>query len=136
MDERQSTPSWHDSVRAAAFEFFEPVAAGQTSRWAGGFGSGPDGTTSLEVFAQIDGSEVSVDTSLLPRTRHASMRRIVAIDLLWHFVIADEAELELPMAITIVGDDRVIDVDGSPVKFEGVRVDGDSGWIGVADHAG
>jgi hypothetical protein len=61
---------------------------------------------------------------------------MVAVDLLWHFVIADEAELELPMSITIVGDDRMIDVDGSPVTFEGVRVDGDSRWIGVADHAG
>ena len=49
---------------------------------------------------------------------------MIATDLLWHFVIADETELELPMSIVIVGDDRVIDVDGSAVTFDGLRVDG------------
>ena len=63
-------------------------------------------------------------------------RRMIATDLLWHFVIADETELELPMSIVIVGDDRAVDVDGSAVTFHGLRVDGDSRWIGVADHAG
>jgi hypothetical protein len=136
MDEGQSH-SWHGLARAATFDFFEPVAAGQTGRWAGGSGRGPDGTTAIEVVALIAGGEVSVETSSWPGARPASLRRrMIATDLLWHFVLADETELDLPLSIVIVGDDRVFNVDGSAVAFHGVRVEGDSRWIGVADHEG
>ena len=134
MSDRRS-PSWYEAALTAQFVFFEAVAPARTRRWAGGFGSGPDGTTSLEVIAEIRGSEVSVETSSLPRAVAASLRRrMIATDLLWHFVIDDNSELELPLSLTIVGYDRVVDVDGSPVAFTGRRVDGVPRWIGVAEH--
>lgn len=124
---------WHDGARAATFDFFEPVSDVQLTRWAGSFGRSDSETTSLGIMAAISGIEVSVESSPTRRGRPLGSRRSMVSDLLWHLAIED-SELELPLSFTVVADVRSIDVEGKPVAFEGVRVEGAARWIGTGEH--
>jgi hypothetical protein len=144
MDERSAAggsapldrPRWHDAADRAGFTFFEPVSPGRTSVWAGGFGcEGRDATSHLGVVASIDGVEVQVDTTRPgPRvTRDARVRAMVH-DLVFHHVWDSWSDLELPLTIEVVADDRMIAVAGLGVLFSGVRVPGSGRWTGEVEH--
>ena len=91
----------------------------------------------LGVHARIDGAEVAVSTSFpLERSSPESRTRLLLIDLLFQFVLNDDTDLELPVSILVVRDDRPIPVAGQDVRFSGVRVQGDARWAGEAEHDG
>src|SRR5688500_18955705 len=118
---------WHDLAGRAGFTFFEPVSSRRTHLWAGGFGGGESGPVMLGVHARIAGAEVAVATSLAVEGASSESRtQLLLIDLLFQFVMADDTDLELPVSITAVSDDRTISVAGRDVRFRGVRVQGGS----------
>lgn len=134
------TPRWHDAADRAEFTFYEPVAPGRRHRWAGGFGCGRDTETptALEVLADVDGVKVSVDTRLQDRRLPHQPRDVglgpMALDLLTSLLL-DGTDLQLPMSINLVADDRTIVVDGQETPFAGVRIEGSPRWLGETDLA-
>lgn len=124
--------SWHAAADRAAFVPFEAVGGETAQRWAGGFGGEPDETTHLGVASRIDGTDVMVDTS--SRRSPTSAGHFVHELLSRHTLGRDD--VELPLTLTVVGDDRDVRVDGEPVPFEGIRLEGEERWFGRADVDG
>jgi hypothetical protein len=58
----------------------------------------------------------------------------MVIDLLFHVALDENSDLELPMSIAVVADDRTISVAGQDLQFSGVRVEGRRRWAGEAEH--
>ena len=127
---------WHDAADRAEFTFFEPVSPGRTAVWAGGFGfDGRDTTSHVGIVASIDDVEVRVDTSRSgPRSPRDARVRMMVHDLLFHRLWEGCSELELPLSIEVVADDRVIAVAGHDLLFAGARVAGSGRWAGEAEH--
>jgi hypothetical protein len=128
---------WHRAAESASFTFFEPVAPGRTRLWAGGFGWNRDEAASLELLALIDGTEVSVETRTPnPRTTRDLSTRLMVGEQLWHAILGEDSQVNLPMSIDVVADDRTIPVAGHDIQFSGVRVAGSRRWSGTVEHAG
>ena len=114
--------------------FFEPVGPGRTAVWAGGFGWDRDEPSHLAVLASVDGVEVEVDTTLSsPRTNRYSRNRLM-LDLLFNYILGECAEVELPMSIEVVADDRMISVAGHDQLFSGMRTAPSGRWAGEVEH--
>jgi hypothetical protein len=124
---------WNEAAASADFPFYEPVHPSIRGLSAGGFGY--DGRTpqSLSIEAEIDGTSVSVDTQALGgRSSHSSQPARVA-DLIWHHLVSNPNDVELPLVLIVEPDVRLVRVDGSQKTFAGARVQGSSRWIGTAD---
>ena len=116
--------------------FFEPVGPGRTSVWAGGFGWDRDEPSHLAVLASVDGVEVEVDTTLSsPRSNRDSRNRLM-LDLLFDYILGECTDLELPMSIEVVADDRMLSVAGQDLRFSGMRIATAGRWAGEVEHDG
>jgi hypothetical protein len=51
-------------------------------------------------------------------------------------VLAAALDLAVPYTVSVVEDERDIDIDGRPVRFSGARAVGKPGWVGWAELAG
>lgn len=58
----------------------------------------------------------------------------MVLDLLFHYILGEGSELELPMSIEVVADDRMISVAGQDLLFSGVRIEGFGRWAGEVEH--
>lgn len=126
---------WHAAAERASFTPFEAHGGSTTRRWAGGYGGSPFGTTHLEVMSQIDGVELSVTTADPARLGGRPTRQLLVHDLLGRFTLEQE-DLVLPLTLIVVHDDREFAIDGDPVMFDGVRLEGEARWLGHADLNG
>jgi hypothetical protein len=118
---------WHLAAQRAPFALYEPENG--SDRWAGGFAV--DGTY-IEVIALVDGDEVSVATSRPARAMPEDLRhRDARAQLLWQYVMEDVAEVALPYSVTIEADDRSVAVDSEMHTVHGMRIAGDSRWVGI-----
>lgn len=124
-----SEDSWNAAADRATFLCYEPEDADQ--RWAGGFSS--DGTN-IEIMATVHGVEVAVSTSR-PGSRFAEdlQRRRSCRELVWHRLMegSDGESLSLPYVITVEPDDRTVRIGTEVQTVIGMRVAGDTQWLGV-----
>jgi hypothetical protein len=126
-DHHESSARWHDAAERATFAFYEP--SNGSERWAGGFAS--DGTH-IEVIAIVDGDEVSVESSRPERAIPDVVRRRLAIaEMLWRHGLDGDAELTLPYSVTVEADDRAVTVDDEIHTVHGMRIEGESEWVGT-----
>lgn len=126
--------SWARAAKKADFAFYELDTPKPSARWSGGWGSSGGSPTSLEILFLVAGREVSCEAQAPERRRHAQPRDVEVRDLasmtLWDSLHSHEAELDLPHTWTVEAADRNIAVDGEPVTFTGVVLDGR--WAGSA----
>jgi hypothetical protein len=73
-----SRSSWNDAAATAPFRFYEPVEPPPASVSAGGSGYDGDRPVHLAVEADLDGTEVSVDSWALGGASHSSQRGRIA----------------------------------------------------------
>ena|SRR6056297_3230438 len=131
MMERPDALSWAQAASTAEFVFFELIDPVPDHRWAGGFGGGDEGTDYLEVLHDLGGVEVAVATRFgREHSREVRIRQLM-FDLLWHEIAASNEPVVLPLALTLMSKARAIVVDGEPVTFDGVDLDG-AAWAGTA----
>lgn len=116
--------------------FFEPVGPGRTSVWAGGYGWTGGEASHLGVVASVDGVEVEVDTTLSDARTDRSARKRLMLDLLFHHILGEHPQIELPMSIEVVPDDRTISVAGRDLLFSGMRIATSERWAGEVEHDG
>ena len=127
--------SWADAANEAEFEFFEAKHSKPSHRWSGGFGYSHDGPGGLEIVAQVEGHQVSVETTRAGNGLPHEIRRSVLLnDLVVRAFDLDRGQTELPQAVTLDSEDRTILVDGEPTAFEG-HVSNQGAWIGIAGTA-
>jgi hypothetical protein len=130
VDEQEEFPSWHRVAAHARFAIYGPTVPEPRSLWAGRFGSAPD---HVGVMADIDGVEVAVETASRQRGLPAGLNQRSRIaDALWHHLLAEESEIELPMQLEIAPEDRTVTVAGTATPFTGMRVVGSARWSGSA----
>lgn len=58
------------------------------------------------------------------------------LDLLFNYILGECSEIELPMSIDVVADDRVISVAGQELLFSGMRIANSGRWAGEVEHDG
>lgn len=98
-----------------------------------GFDQWPDPTlTRVTALGSYDDSDVAV-VSMRPGGRPEARARM---EIAHSLVMAAALELAVPYTVSVVNDDRVIDIDGQPVRFNGARAEGKPGWVGWAELAG
>jgi hypothetical protein len=124
--------SWAEAANEVDFGFLEVEDPLPTVRWAGGFGYSHDGPASIEVFAQVEGHEVSVETSAAGQGVPEEFRRSVLLnDLVVRVFDLERDDLVLPFTLTLDAEERAISVDGESTIFEGYSADR-ARWAGIA----
>lgn len=124
--DRADQPSWHAAVVLAGFDPYEPDTDGY--RWAGGFSA--DGT-SIGICGRVGQHTVSVETTAPERTMPDNLERRAWInDLLFHHLMAEGDDAELPYELKVASDDRHVDIGPESKTCQGMRVVGGTRWIG------
>jgi hypothetical protein len=124
--------TWHEAASQAAFVAYHARTDGG-SVWAGGFAG--DGSH-LGVISTVDGVEVSVDTAGLDERHTEHTMLTAAMHDLWFHRSVSLGEIELPLVVEFLADDREHTVDDVARTFRGVRIEGDPRWIGFCDLDG
>lgn|GEM_PF-4164982 len=133
MASQRDESTWAAAAAQASFVWFTPIRPQPLHAWAGGFGWDPTGPNTVEVVAECDGVEVSVETRVVDdRWTAGPGQRMMAHEQIWRALAEGVGPLSLPMTIVLEPDDRTIVVDGSEVTFAGVRLDGSHRWTGLA----
>jgi hypothetical protein len=88
------------------------------------------------VISTVDGVEVSVDTTGLDERHTGDMMLTAAMHDLWFHRSVSLGEMELPLVVEFLADDREHTVDDVARTFRGVRIEGDPRWIGFCDLDG
>jgi hypothetical protein len=98
-----------------------------------GFDQWPDATlTRVTVMGSCAGSDVAV-VSMRPGGRPEARARA---EIAHSLVLAAALDRAVPYTVSVVEDERDIDIDGRPVRFSGARAVGKPGWVGWAELAG
>ena len=101
----------------------------------GGFGvdQWPDALlTQVTTMGSRGGSDVAV-VSMRPGGRPEVRARL---EIAHSLVGAAAQELAPPYTVSVMQDDRDIDIDGQAVRFSGARAVGTPGWVGWVELAG
>jgi hypothetical protein len=122
---------WDEAARSASFPWFEPVRPAPDLIEAGSRGQGPDGVNQLGVRATFPTGTAEVLTVRLDRAVRFMASRRRRLDSLFGHAITDD-DVALPLTITVEQADRVVDVDGRPVQFDGEQIRGAGWWVGTA----
>lgn len=126
MEAERFAPSWHAAVERANFDFYEPDT-GQY-RWAGSFAG--DGTQ-IGVCGLVDEHTVRVETSAGERKLTDDIINRLSIDeLVSRDLSSQTGDVTLPYEVTVERDDRHVMVGSESYPCEGMRVAGESHWIG------
>jgi len=122
---------WDEAARSASFPWFEPVRPAPDLIEGGSRGQGPDGVHQLGVRATFPTGSAEILTSRLDGGVRFTAWRRRRVDALLGRAVPDD-DVALPLTITVEQADRVIDVDGSPVRFDGEQIRGAGWWVGTA----
>ncbi len=131
---REIPDTWAEAANAAEFPIYEMVEPQPQARWAGGYGWGEGVAVSLEIFFDLDGHEIVVETiGEKPQPLKSVLDRHLGLGMLTESLHGDSGELELPRTWTMDWADQVIEIDGAPVEFTGMTLD--DRWTGSASIA-
>ena len=128
-------PVWSTMVGSADFPMYVVDRPVLDDVRQGGFGfdQWPDATlTRVTAVGSFAGSDVAV-VSMRPGGRPEVRARL---EVAHSLVMAAAQELAVPYTVSVVKEDRDIDIDGQPVRFSGARAVGKPGWVGWAELSG
>lgn len=125
--------SWLEAARSAAFPIYalsEPPPVHIRGVGHGGLPGEPP--HSVDVVSELAGTDVTVKTFLRRRQpSQAVLTRLLVHDLVSTALPVTDEPIQLPLHLTVEAQDRVIAVDGRPVTFRGVALNG--AWGAVAE---
>jgi hypothetical protein len=125
--------NWNEAAASASFPWYEPVRPAPDLVEEGGFGRSGDEVVRLGIHAQYPTGFVEVSSMKLGPGGTMLASRLQRVSALLDLsALADSGDIVLPLSFTIESADRVIDVDGEPVKFEGEQVRASGRWTGAA----
>lgn len=129
MDHERYVSEWLERARATGFLPFAVSHPEPTDTSLAGFGGGSSGNLHCGIAHRIDGDEIFVETTVGDDPgqdddswiRHAAL---VAV----HSRL--EGELTLPFTLQLTFEEQTAEilVDGVPVRFRGIVVDGQDEW--------
>jgi hypothetical protein len=122
---------WDESARSASFPWFEPVRPAPDLIEGGSRGQGRDGINQLGVRATFPTGTAEIVTVRLDRAVPFVTSRRHRLDSLLSHAVTEE-NVDLPLTITVEQADRMVDVDGCPVQFDGEQILGAGWWVGTA----
>lgn len=129
MDHERYVSEWLERARATGFLPFEVAHPEPTETSLSGLGGRSDGNLHCGITHRIDGDEVFVETTVGDdpgQDDDSCIRHAVLVAV--HSRL--EGELTLPFTLQLRFEEQTVEipVDGVPVRFWGVMVEGQDEW--------